>query len=211
VNNIVAQSIGAADVIATQTAMLIFQKKPVSIGPVENLTEITLDACIRELHKASSKATRHPIESVEGAPATVTDHIIVNPLELSIDGVISNWPATYLNGLFSLGQDPVHDSHQSLLDDVLSGTIVTIATSLLEYPNMVLESVEVTRDAKKGNALHFTAQATQLTIVQMKEVVAAGPAKISTVSKGDVPPAPAAAPLKQSAAVKGGKMLGWLH
>lgn len=185
-----AQLGGAAEVAATMAVLIAFQKPPVSIGPFTNPLEIQLDACVRELHHITAHATKHPIESVEGFPATVSDHVIVDPLAVQIDGVISNWPVAFAAAL-ALSSDPANDAFNTLQGDVLNGTLVTISTSLFEYANMVLESVEITRDAHKANALHFTASALQLNIVQMQEIaIASGAPKLATVSGGTAAPAP---------------------
>jgi len=147
---------------------LIFQVTPAQVG------SITLDASVRENHSATAKVTRHPIQAEEGSQSTVTDHVIVDPLTITIDGVVSGHPAetaAYLQNLFSGGgRDPVREAHQTMLDDLLTGRLVTVITNLLEYPNMVLESVNVVREAKTGNSLHFTATATQVTLVRLETI-----------------------------------------
>jgi hypothetical protein len=148
---------------------LVFQSPtPAEIG------SLTLDASVRELHQASAKVTRHPIEAEEGSPQTVSDHINVDPLSINIQGVISGHPAEIAAGIVNLfaggAKDPVRDAHQTLLDDLLTGRLVTVFTTLLEYPNMVLEKVSVTRDAPTGNSLHFNAVATQITFATTETV-----------------------------------------
>lgn len=188
------------EIAAIKAVQLIFSNPPAQIG------EITLDASVRELHKASAKATRHPIEAEEGSPSTISDHVLVDPLSIQIEGVVSNTPTGFLAGLFSLGQDPVHDAHQTLIDNVLTGAIVTVVTTLMEYPDMLLESVEVTRDASKGNALHFSATATQINRVSLVEI-AAGLKPVSAATKAiGRKKAQAARAVKSSAAFK---LLTW--
>jgi hypothetical protein len=147
---------------------LVFRTTPAQIG------SIVLDAAVREVHSARAKATRHPIEAEEGSPSTVSDHVITEPLSITIDGVISGHPAVVASQIVSFfsggGKDPVRDAHQVMLDDLLTGRLVTVFTNLLEYPNMVLEDVTVTREAASGNNLNFRAVAAQVTLVQLETI-----------------------------------------
>lgn len=192
---LIAQGAVAAELIALKAVQLIFQRPNASIG------DVTLDASVRELHRASAKATRHPVEAEEGSPSTVSDHVMVEPLSVQIDGVVTNTPVTIGGGLFSLGQDPVQDAYGQMLYDLVNGQLVTIVTSLNTYEDMLLESVDVTRDASKGNALHFSATATQVVRVSTTEVAlsAQKPVGSSTKTVGKATPAAAESP-KSSAA-----------
>lgn len=158
---------------------------------------VTLDAAVRQLHKASARVTRHPIEAEAGSQSDVSDNVQVDPLSIQIEGVITNAPADFLGFVQTGGADLAQEAHQELLEKVLTGQIVTVVTSLLEYPSMVLEDVEVTRDKDKADALYFTAKATQVSLVTMEEIAISVTADGgATKSKGKVPvkPAPAAAP-----------------
>jgi len=190
-----AQGAVFAEVAAIKAVQLIFQRPPASIGWV------TLDASVREVHKASAKATRHPVEAEEGAPSTVSDHVLVDPLSVQIDGVITNTPVEFLAGLFSLGQDPVQAAYEEMLQNLLYGQLVTIVTSLNTYEDMLLENVEVTRDKDKGNALHFSATATQIVQVSLVELaLEQKPVTSATSSAGKVA-AKAAASVKSASAL----------
>jgi len=150
---------------------------------------VTLDAAVRQLHKASAHVTRHPIEAEAGSQSDVSDHVQVDPLSIQIEGVITNTPADFLGFNQTGGADLAQEAYQELLGKLLTGQIVTVVTSLMEYPNMVLESVEVTRDKDNANSLHFSATATQITLVTMQEIAMKAPAA-ATKAKGQVPPKP---------------------
>lgn len=164
---------------------LLVRRSPTSIGIVE------LDASVKEVHRASAKATRHPIEAEEGTQSSVSDNVRVEPLAVQIQGVVTNHPAEWV-GAFDHTEKLAHDAHQDLLDVVLSGKLVTIKTSLLEYPDMVLEELQIDRDAEKGNALHLSATATMVRLVTLGETAAvARPVAKSTKNKGKKPAAEA--------------------
>lgn len=157
---------------------LLVHRTPVSIGVVE------LDASVKEVHRAAAKASRHPIEADEGTQSTVSDNVHVEPLSVSIQGVVTNHPAEWI-GTFDNSEKRAHDAHQELLDILLRGQLVTIKTSLLEYPDMILEELQIDRDADKGNALYLNATATMVRLVTLEEVDAAvRPVTQSTKSGG---------------------------
>jgi hypothetical protein len=160
---------------------LIFKPTPASIGVV------TLDASVRESHTATAKATRHPIEAEAGSQSDVSDHVQVDPLMVEIEGVVTNTPVEWLGGASSVGsKDLAQEAHQELLDTLLRGRLVTVTTTLLEYPNMVLEGLKVERDKDKANALHLIATAVMVSLVELEEDAGAGarPVTKSTKRKG---------------------------
>jgi len=165
---------------------IVFRINPARIG------SIILDASVRETHSASAKVTRHPIEAEEGSPQTISDHVITDPLSITIDGVISGHPAEIASRIVEIfqggGKDPVKEAHQTLLDDLLVGRLVTVFTTLLEYPNMILEQVRVERTAKTGNSLHFTATATQVALVTLETIEIAQQAPTRSTKNGGKKP-----------------------
>lgn len=154
---------------------LIFQVTPAQIGSV------VLDASVKEVHTASAKATRHPVESEDGSTLEISDNIQIDPLQLQIDGVVTNTPAEWLGTSFE-DHDLAQSAHQELLDNLLTGKLITITTTLLEYPNMVLENLQVNRDAQKGNALYFSASAKMVTLVTLEETAVGDQARPVTES-----------------------------
>jgi hypothetical protein len=189
---VVAQGAVITALIAAKAVELKFRQPPASIG------DLLLDASVKESHHVRAKATRHPVENAEGEPATVSDHVLLEPLSLQIDGIITNTPVMFLAGVFSASSDPVHDAYMELETNVLTGRIVTVTTSLRVYENMVLESVEITRDVSKANALHFSATATQITLVNTEDWSSSTtrPAPRATRAAGKVPAKPSGATVK---------------
>jgi hypothetical protein len=169
---------------------LIFQITPVQIGVV------TLDASVRETHRASARVTEHPVEKEADSTSVISDHVHVNPLGLSIEGVISNTPAE-LAGLIQAiaedaGFDPAGDAHKQMLEYLQGSRVVTFVTSLKTYKDMVLTEINVDRNARKGNALFFTATAGQIAKVTTRTVEVKAPQKRSktTGKRPTKPPKP---------------------
>jgi hypothetical protein len=143
---------------------LIFGTTKASIGLVE------LDASIRESHSANATVTRHPVEADVTGQTAISDNVHVDPLSIQIEGVVTNTPTDWLAGaLSSTETDADVQAHLELLGTLQLGELITVRTTLYEYENMVLESLQVTRDAASGNALHLTATATQVQLVELQE------------------------------------------
>ena len=172
---------------------ILFGISNASIGITGELVtgKVVLDAAVAEVHSARASATRHPVES----GSEITDHVQVAPLTVKIDGVISNYPAEVLASITYSGRDRAAEAYDSLLYKLLDGQICTIVTTLTTYDDMVLEVLDVQRDAKKGNALHFSAQAVQIRTVELTgEIVTPTAGGRATGSSGTKPAKPAATP-----------------
>ena len=147
---------------------LLLSTRLASIGAV------TLDASIKELHRASARATDHPVEA-EGTddPDVVSDHIRVDPRVISIEGVVTNTPAE-VAGLLSAAvdgnYDPAGDAFKQFLEDLRGKRLVAVVTTLETLTDVVLEEVSVQRDADKGNALFFSATGKQIRKVTTETV-----------------------------------------
>src|SRR5713101_5273233 len=59
-----------------------------AIPAVALLDVITIDATLQEVHKADAEVTEHPVE----LGADITDHVRPKPVELRIEGIISDTP-----------------------------------------------------------------------------------------------------------------------
>jgi hypothetical protein len=114
-------------------------------------------------------------------------------------------------------KDRVKDAYTQLLQDILTGAIVTVVTTLEELPNMVLEKVEVTREAKSGTSLVLSASATQITVATLETITVTASAAGQTTTKagGKTPtktPPPAAETNARSGLAKVlDPLTGWLQ
>lgn len=169
--------------------VLLFKKTNVTLGA------ITLDASLRETHKADVETTDYPVET----GVDITDHARPKPRLLTIEGVVTNTPltqdasitndlvdstGTVIGNFTSQGEiQPglAEKAYADLIDLYLNGTLITVTTALAVYPSMLLTTLEVPRDAHSGQALFFTATFKQVTLAQSQVVQVKRPAK----SKGN--------------------------
>lgn len=126
---------------------------------------LPLDASLRESHKFSSKITSFPVEN----GADITDNILINPKQLTIEGFITDTPVKYLAGIrdalsaASGSGSPSKSAFETLQKIQESRTLITIVTGLKTYENMAIESIEFPRDPKTGQTLRFS--------ISLKEVI----------------------------------------
>lgn len=163
---------------------LIFGITPAEIGLV------TLDASVSEVHTATATVTRHPVEAEQGTQSAVSDNVQVDPLSVQIDGLVTNHPAEWL-GTFDSSETRDVQAHLELLTTLLTGTLITVKTTLFEYDDMVLEQLQITRDKDKGNALYLKAAATQVRLVTLEESAGQRPVSRSTRQGGKQAASPA--------------------
>jgi len=145
---------------------IIFGKRQAEIGG------IVLDASIRETHKAPSKVTENPVE--EGAK--VTDHVQIDPITLTIEGMISDSPLglpvigniqnfiSTAASFFGKASRSV-DAYERFLKLREDREPFDVITGLKRYENMILEDFQVDRDRQKANAIYFIATLKQIRIV----------------------------------------------
>lgn len=159
--------------------------------------EITVDATLIEKHIKKVTITKYPVE--EGI--SPTDHAREEPVMVMIEGIFSNTPVSQKeqddrgierpSGTFRIGsaQVPVRPeiregpgspriaSHaqrslDALLELASSRRAVDVDGPLQKYTNMVLTSLEYTRDAKTGDAVRFSATFEEVRIVKRNDALA---------------------------------------
>src|SRR5215469_8257121 len=184
---------------------LLFKKTRTRIDTLE------LDAAIAEMHSASNEITDHPVED----GADITDHVRVKPDTVTIEGIISNTPviagsARFEGGLEtseengvlvvsgvgadSLDEARADSAYQQLLKIKEDRLPVVIITELRQYDRMVLERLNVPRDARVGSALRFSATFREIRTVASQRVQITLPkarAKVRGGKKTGTPAPPA--------------------
>lgn len=158
-------------------------------------TIISLDACVKEIHSRESPPTEFEIEDGN----TISDHIIVKPFSLELEGVISDTPidiadaglttltsavlptggllaATAARQAYALydavqgSQSPSQVAYTQLIELQKNKQPFDVLTTLRLYKNMWIKSINVPRDAATGRVLNFTVQLVELLIVEPKTV-----------------------------------------
>ncbi len=170
---------------------------------------ISIDAVVTELHSAQAEVTSHPVET----GSAISDNVIPGPLKISCQCTVTNTPVTipasHMSGAtgssagqkltfrgsteipagsaellhFDTSFDRVRDVHSDVKRLMAAGTIIEVSTSLVDYDNMLITNLSVPRSAQSGNALTFSFDAQQVTIVSTQEVTVAAPSKSKIVHR----------------------------
>jgi len=107
---------------------------------------IELDASLDETHVAENEVTQFPVE----VGADITDHVRRQPDRCTIRGLISNHPL--VPGL-GVGGGRAAEGYQKLLAMVDEAQLISVVTTLRQYQDMVIESLEVPRDPQFSSSV----------------------------------------------------------
>jgi hypothetical protein len=159
-------------------------------------TIIQLDASLKENHARRSTPTRFPIEN----GGTISDHMIIEPFDLEINGIITDTPingvqqiltevaTTAVSALtppigviaggagvalfkaLSNSKSPSVAAYNQLLQLQANSQPFDVLTSLYRYPSMWIADLGVPRDNGTGSSLIFTVKLTQLILVSPQSV-----------------------------------------
>ena len=157
----------------TRTVLnLLFNKS----GRIGNLR---LDCILNESYRLENRLTTYPIED----GATINDHVIEEPDQLSITGFVTDSPVNpwgiidnVVTTVTSLGKESRRTTAFELLEEFMKGTLnesnvrvktpLTVVTGLKTYENMIVVSLSVPRDARTGDTLRFDAIFKKVNIVK---------------------------------------------
>lgn len=109
---------------------------------------VEMDASISESHKASNELTKFPVE----VGVDISDHVRRQPNELQLTCVVTNHPLFPGGGLGGRRSLSAYYDVLTMLDEA---QLVDVVTSLRTYTNMVIESLEVPRDDKRGESVEM--------------------------------------------------------
>lgn len=153
---------------------------------------LTVDATLQETHSAAAEVTEHPVE----VGSDVTDHIRPKPVEVRIDGIVTNSPlprdllrsaitASPLGPAVALGEaaalaiigaaEFTKDAFNTLRKIRDNGQLVVLATPYQQYESMAMTDLQVVRAKDTGDALHFTATFRQIVTVDAAKTVTLPP------------------------------------
>jgi hypothetical protein len=136
-----------------------------------SIDSIELDASVEELHQSRARVTKHPVE--EGAD--VGDHVVPEPDGLRITGLVSNHPIDVFDFETGTQDGRAETAYGQLLYLMNEKQPITVVTTLNTYDDMIIESVEVPRNARLGNTVRFSATLTALRRVKSETVDAPEP------------------------------------
>lgn len=154
-------------------------KQPVTLTWESDANQvIVFDATLREGHTSRSQLTAYPIES----GADHTDHIRRLPDELSLEVVVTDDPlvvdrqanATPANTGGDAKQRAV-SAYNFLVEVKDKGRLVRIFTTLRDYRNMAIESIDVIRDVGTSRIVQANLELREILIAVTEQVDAPTP------------------------------------
>lgn len=131
------------------------------------IQDIELDIIITESATATARLTENPVEH----GANVNDHIIIEPMTFTVDGVISNISSstigqfTQVPTIFNQNNSKAKEVWNDLLELQASRQPFTLVQGLREYQNVVILSLSENQDKDTSNGLFFTATMKELVFV----------------------------------------------
>lgn len=157
--------------------------------PQSKLSPIEFDVIVSESHKAAASTTSHPVED----GSTISDHVSLEPATLDLTGIISRHPVMYAA---SLSQSPTRDAdaYEALQTLHTSRTPMTVTTSIGVHQNMIMTSLEVSRDLSTATAIVARMSFVRIAIVTAEtQELAAAPEHRKTTDGGTQATKPASA------------------
>ena len=114
-------------------------------------TATELDASLSEDHTLDSELTEFPVEN----GSVISDHRVVKPEGVVVEGIISKTPVSFLGGAFGLleSEKDIPNEWAKVKKIFKDGEKMTVNTGLETYTDMILTKLSTPRDAKTGQAL----------------------------------------------------------
>jgi hypothetical protein len=145
--------------MAEQAAVLFTAPTaPTQIGVIE------CDVLVEQEFTLASEVTEHPVE--DGFP--IADHVIRQPLKLSMVVAISNSPVTWYTRFGGNSPDLIPLVIAQFEQIYTDGEPVTIVTSTKIYKNMVMTEAKIPRNVENGKILKVPLEFTQIRKVVVK-------------------------------------------
>ena len=115
---------------------------------------VELDASIEESHVSQNEVTSYPVEQ----GVDITDHVRKKPDRVTIRGIVTDTPIISLGQAAQTNLSTARsiDAYGKTLYMLAEAQLISVVTSLNTYSNMVIESLEVPRDSKRGHAVEMS-------------------------------------------------------
>ncbi len=122
---------------------------------------LEIDAVPTEGHSFPSEVSEHPVEK----GSDTTDNVRNLPVSLSLDCIVSDTPIGDLADRREDFTSPSVEAYNYLQEIRDKKEPVTVITSMDVFDNMILETLEVPRDAHTGDALRFRVTFKQIQLI----------------------------------------------
>ena len=129
------------------------------------LALLTLDACLSQDPHYINQVTRYPIEQ----GMDITDHILIEPDTLKIEGIVSNTPDSELNTISGnrvvnayemllniAGREMLHKTSETLDEFPGPFMVDVLLDNSLVMADMICEDFNAPRDPATGDAIQFS-------------------------------------------------------
>ncbi len=128
------------------------------------INSIELDVVITESASATSRITKNPVEN----GADINDHIIIEPMTFSMEGVVSSASSNILDTISGLAAgDKALKAWNDLLRLMVDRTLFTLVQGLRSYDNVALLTLNTNVDKDTSKGLFFTATFSEVNIVNL--------------------------------------------
>jgi hypothetical protein len=133
----------------------------------KKIGSLAIDCVVDENITLSTNVTTAPIETGE----SVADHVYNNPIKLNFTGIVSDSdPARALQNATStttsgFKQMPRLEAYETLVQLWQNKTPIDVVMGLETYTNMMIENLSIPNNADTGDALFFTADLKQVTLL----------------------------------------------
>ncbi len=145
-------------------------KKEATIAGVSSNLELLLDARISEDHSMRNSFTEFPVEG----NFHVADYIRNEPIQLTMEGYVSDSPISYLGGLQSLKpselETPSLSAYNTFIKLFEKKELVSIQTTLKYYENMAIVDLRFPRNNNTFGALWFNATFQEIKVVKKEGI-----------------------------------------
>lgn len=136
------------------------------------ISTVELDIIIKESATSTVRITDNPVEY----GANMNDHIIVEPMTFSTEGVVSNISSntigqvTQLPTVFNQDNTKAKEAWETLLELQVNRIPFTLVQGLKEYENIVILSLTENQEKNTANGLFFTASMKEFIFVGIETI-----------------------------------------
>ena len=153
------------------------------------IATLELDAAISVVYSRTADVTDHPVER----GSNVSDHVRPKPVEIKIEGMLTNTPIGVgitvdpFSTITPTSTDRSSKAFTELHRLFEAGETLKIVSELFSFENMVIQSLDIPRDSKSGDAFFFTCNLKQIRMVKGERVTVSIPRASTKASQGAKP------------------------
>jgi hypothetical protein len=122
---------------------------------INGTTIVTIDVRVSESHNFSSKTTDYPIED----GSLLTDHVIVDPFSVGLNGIVSNTPLPKVGTEVSTtgnGERRSDVAYEALVTASRTKQSVVFESTLASYSGIITD-LSFSKDSSTGESINFSA------------------------------------------------------